>query len=78
LRGKRKKQNQKKEKHATVHQGSAPNPVSSLCDLVDEFTRQLNTVSARDCSSLPPAGKSVFSLSLVRFFLFSSQEKRKK
>jgi len=44
---KEKKQNQSKEKHATTHQGSAPNPVSSLCYLLGEFAHQTKTFFVR-------------------------------
>jgi hypothetical protein len=37
-----KKQNQRKEKRTLRYiRATAPNPVSSLCDLVDEFAHQL-------------------------------------
>ncbi len=72
LRGK-KKRNQTERKEKTRfwlrrYQGSAPNPVSSLCDLVGEFAHQLKGILREVARlSLPPAGERVASL-LAFFF----------
>ncbi len=74
---KRERNEPKKEKHATAYQGSAPNPVFSLFDLIDEFTHQSKDRPCEGVSlSLPRSEKSDFSF-LVTSFSFHRYERER-